>query len=188
MKRFALPHLVSWVLAAILWMLCAPWAAAQTDGNVLEHRVKAAYLYKFADYVEWPDSAFARPDAPFTIAVAGSEPVAAELVDLVPGRRAHGRPIAVRRVQGVDALAGVHILFIGRGEGALRAAALIRAAQQRSILVVTETEGPPPPGSAINFVIVDGRVRFDCSVEAGRAAGLTLSSRLLAVAQNVKTP
>jgi hypothetical protein len=188
MKRSALLHVLPWIFATILWGLYAPSAGAQTEErSALEHRIKAAYLYKFADYVEWPDSAFPRPDTDFIIAVAGSDPVASELAALVPGRRVQGRPIAVRRVQGTDSLAGVHMLFIGRGEGP-RAAALIRAAQQRSILVVTETEGHPPPGSAINFVIVEGRVRFDCSVEAARSAGLSLSSRLLSVAQSVRTP
>ena len=155
------------------------------EATTLERRVKAAFLYKFADFVEWPESALGRADSAFTIAVAGDDQVATELSELTARRTTSGRGVAVRRVRDVESLAGVHILFIGRAEAA-RLSQWLRAAQSRHILVVTETEGALTHGSVINFVLSDGRVRFEISLPSADRSGLVLSSRLLAVAHAVR--
>lgn len=153
---------------------------------MLEQRVKAAFLYKFAAYVDWPATAFARPDTPFTIAVAGAEPLAVELSQAVAGRSVNDRPVAVRRVKPGESLDGVHILFIAKSESA-RLAQLMKTAQTRSILTVTESEGALAQGSVINFVVTERRVRFEISLDSAEKSKLRLSSRLLAVAQQVHT-
>lgn len=147
--------------------------------------VKAAFLQKFANYVEWPASVLGAPDNPFVIAVMGAEDVAAELDKIVPGTVIHGRTAAVRRLKEGDPIAGVHLLFIGRGQANLRA--LVRAAQQHGTLVVTDAERGLEAGSAINFVLADERVGFEVSVEAAERSGLNVSSRLLNVARRVVT-
>ena len=164
---------------------CAWAAGADIEATALERRVKAAFLYKFADFVEWPDAAFGRPDSPLVIGVAGDEQVAAELGTLTAGRTVGGRSIAVRRVKEADTLAGVHILFIGRAE-ASRLSQWIRAVQGRPVLIVTETEGALAQGSMINFVLSEGRVRFEIALASADRSGLVLSSRLLAVAHYVR--
>jgi hypothetical protein len=161
-------------------------ARAQDDAAGLEQRVKAAFLYKFAGYVDWPPASFARPDTPFTIAVAGSEAIAAELTQAVAGRTVNERPITVKRLKPGESLAGVHILFVGRAESA-RLNQLAQAAQQRSVLIVTEAEGALGQGSVINFIMTDRRVRFEVSLDSAEKSGLKLSSRLLAVAQQIVT-
>jgi hypothetical protein len=163
------------------------WTArADEDAATLEDRVKAAYLYKFAGFVEWPAKSFTRPDTPVTIAVLGADPVVMELNQAVAGRTVNDRPLAVRRLRTGDSLAGVHILFVGKSESA-RLTQLAQATQPRSILTVTESDGALEQGSVINFVRADRRVRFEISVESAEKSGLRLSSRLLAVAQDVRT-
>ena len=173
---------------ALTWSIGWPAGAvlATDDVDVLEHRVKAAYLYKFAGYVEWPAESFAGPDTPVTIAVVGADPLAAELVQAVTGRTVNDRTVTARHLKPGDSLAGVHVLFIGKSESG-RLNQLAQTAQSRSILTVTDLEGALTRGSVINFIVVDRRVRFEISMESAEKSGLKLSSRLLAVAQQVRT-
>jgi hypothetical protein len=163
------------------------WAqGAADDAATLEQRVKAAFLYQFAGYVEWPPNSFAQADTPVTIAVLGNDPLAAELKQLVVNRTVAGRKVAVRQVKPGESLAGVHILFIGSAENA-RLGQLTQAGKARPVLTVTEADGALNQGSMINFVIVDRRVRFEVALDSAEKSGLRLSSRLLAVAQQVRT-
>ena len=165
------------------WLITA--AGAADDVRTLENRVKAAYLYRFAEYAEWPEGAFARRDTPVTIGVLGSETLADELSQAVVGRTINGRPVTVKRLKPGEPLAGVHVLFIGRSESA-RLNQLAQGAQPRSILTVTESDGALAQGSVINFIVADRRVRFEISLESAEKSKLRLSSRLLTVAQQVR--
>lgn len=156
----------------------APCAAAQV---ATEAAVKAAFLYKFAGYVEWPGTAFAAPDAPLVIATLAADEVAGELEAAVATRQVNGRRVIVRRLREGESPQGAHILFIGRREANQRAA--LRAAQQHAVLTVTETS--LEAGGAINFVLADDRVTFEVSLEAAERAGHRISSRMLAVARRV---
>ena len=161
-------------------------ASAAEDDATLEQRVKAAFLYQFTGYVEWPPATFAQAGTPVTIAVMGADLLAAELDQVVTGRMVGGRPVTVRRVKAGDSLAGVHILFVGVFENA-RLNQLAQATRSRPILMVTESEGALAQGSMINFILVDRRVRFEVALDPVEKSGLKLSSRLLAVAQQVRT-
>lgn len=173
--------ILAWFLGSPVWL-----ARAAEDAGLSEHRIKAAYLYQFARYVEWPEGSFAEPDAPLTIAVVGADEIAAELSQMVAGRTVDGRTISVKRLKAGDALADIHVLFIARGASAplLQVA---QSARSRSILTVTESVEAFARGSIINFTATDRRVRFEISLAAAEKSGLKLSSRLLAVAQQVHT-
>lgn len=154
------------------------------DAAVTEESVKAAFLYKFPGFVEWPAPALERPDEPVVVGVIGGNDVFIEL-GLIAQARKGGRPVTVRRVFDTSGIAGLHMLFIGARERG-RASELIRAAQQQGVLTVTEWDGALRLGSVINFVTSsDGRVRFEISLEPAEKSKLRLSSRLLAVAQQV---
>jgi hypothetical protein len=171
----------------VLLLLGAPVArAAENPDSVLERRVKAAFLWKFAGYVEWPSAAFAQPDSPIVIAVAGSDALADDVEEAVSGRRVGERPMRVRRLRAEGRLEGNHILFIARSVDRARTAELLGLAGGKPMLTVTESEHAPPPGSVINFFSVEDRVRFDISREAAEQNGLRLASQLLAVARQVK--
>ena len=159
-------------------------ASAFAQREATEAGVKAAFLYKFANYIEWPANAFASPSAPLVIGVMGSEEIAAELERLVPGRNVNGHPVAVKRLKSGESASGVHIVFVGREQGG--AAAAVHAAREQGALTVTETErGLEATGSAINFVSGGERVAFEVSLESAEKSGVRISSRMLAVAKRV---
>jgi hypothetical protein len=179
------PRLALVALVAMLLGTAAP-VRAQEASEAPERAVKAAFLYKFLGYVEWPPTALPHADTPFVIGIMGADEIAAELVQITTGRTVDNRSLVVRRLRDGDPLAGLHAIFVGRSEAA-RMAPLLRAAQQHGILTVTESPGALDLGSAINFLLLEGRVRFEISVDAAEKSGLKLSSRLLSVAQAVRT-
>ena len=160
-------------------------SSAETDA-LLERRVKAAFLYQFIPYVEWPAPP-AAPDAPVVIAVVGSDDVVAEINGVIGGRTASGRPVTVRRWREADLQTGPSVVYVRREESG-RLPAIARAAQATGTLVVSESETGLKQGSMINFQIAEGRVRFDVALPHVETAGLRISSRLLAVAREVRSP
>jgi hypothetical protein len=172
-------------LGAGLLLVCA-LAFAQPERERAEAQIKAAFLYKFGDFVEWPPRAFARPDSSFTIGVIGADAIATELQQAVSGRTVHERAVTVRRLKPADALSDVHVLFIGRSEGE-HLAAILAAARGLPLLVVTESADALAQGSTINFVQEGNRVRFDVALPPAERASLRISARLLAVARKVVT-
>lgn len=179
-RALALP-----LLAGLGTPLLAPTAAAAAAAAapMLERRVKAAFLYKFLGYADFPPQSFADPAAPVTIGVVGADDMAAELTRIAAGRVVAGRTIAVRGLREHDLAQPLHLLFVA-GLDAARAARLLRASP--ALLTVTECEGGLQLGSVINFTIVDERVRFDVSLDAADKNNVKLSSRLLTVANRVQ--
>jgi hypothetical protein len=159
-------------------------AATSETSAVLERRVKAALIHRFINYVEWPESAFNGPGAPFLIAVAGAEALVPELEELAAGRSVLDRPLAVRKLKESGSAKDVHILFVGRDE-ASQLPALLRAVPTNA-LIVTEWDDALQQGSVINFVLVDRHVRFEIALDTAQKRGIRLSSRLLSVAHRVR--
>jgi hypothetical protein len=159
-------------------------ARAQAGAAPRESAVKAAFLYKFGSFVDWPAGTFASGQEPLVIGVLGDEAVGDELAQLAAGRSVEGRPLTIRTLKDGEPPGPVHILFIG----AMRPAKLreLLAATAGPVLVVTQQEGALQAGSVINFVAEGGRVRFDASLTSAEARGLRLSARLLAVARLVE--
>jgi len=180
---------VAWcLLAYVLLVLVARSAPSPGVGDPSpqpEEEVKAAFLYKFLGYVEWPGSALGAASSPIVIGVLGADDIADELRSIVARRRVGQHPIEVRRVNERAALDGVNMLFIG-ASAARALSPLAREAQKRSVLLVTDFDNALSDGSVINLVVVDSRVRFEVSLEAAERSGLKLSSRMLAVAMWVR--
>jgi len=171
-------------MAACMLVLALGSGLAQAQGAASERGVKAAFVYKFLGYVEWPQAS-AQPDAPLAVGVIGADDLATELADVVRGRTVGARPVEVRILHQGDPPTGLSVLFIG-GSDKARIAALARAALARNVLVITETEGALDHGSVINLIVLDGRVRFEVSLDSAERAGLKVSSRMLAVAHLVR--
>jgi hypothetical protein len=159
----------------------ASWTSLAAEPS--PEATKAAFLHRFAAYIEWPDDA--ATDGPFVIGIAGDEGVANQLESLLPGVTVHGRVATVRRVTRVADLAGLHMLFVGAGEfkntRALRTAAL-----DQPILIVTDDEGGLDGGAVINFLESRDTVRFEISLIAADRARLKVDAALLAVAARVE--
>ena len=176
-----------WLGFICLWLLAA---AALAQPGRIESQVKAAYLYKFAGFVDWPPGAFARPDSPLLIGVAGDDAFAGQVEQLVDGRRAGGHPLHVRRLRRSDSPAGLHILFVA-GPGDAAGAGLLDAARGLPLLTVSDAAGAadasadPIPAGMIRFRIVDARLRFEVALRDVAPSGLKISARLLAAAWRV---
>ena len=145
--------------------------------------VKAAFLYRFTGYVDWPEAVLR--ESQFTIAVLGSAEVAEELTRVVARYRVKGLPARVRLVEAPAQASDAHLLYVGADyTGSLRD--VIDALGSRPVLVVTDRAGALEGGSVVNFLLIDRRVRFEVSVPAAQKAGLKVSSQLLAVAAHVR--
>jgi YfiR/HmsC-like len=156
-----------------------PGAAA---ASYSEDAVKAAYLYRFAGYIDWPADALA--ETPFTIAVFGAPGVADELQRLLPAHPINRGIAQVRQIKRVQDVGSAQILFVGSGHAdVLRT--LNSSATHQSILVVTDEEGGLNSGSVLNFLTIDRRVRFEISVTAAERSKLKISSDLLSVAVRI---
>ncbi|MBZ2207433.1 YfiR family protein [Massilia soli] len=155
---------------------------ADSAAQDMERKVKAAFLYKFLMFAEFPPTAFADPAAPMVIGVAADDAMARDLAQLVAGRTVNRRPVVVRALREDEAADGLHLLFVG-GSDAARLARIARPAAP--LLIVTEAANGLQHGSVINFRIVAERVRFDVSLEAADKNKIKLSSRLLTVANLV---
>jgi hypothetical protein len=166
-------------LMTALWAGSPAWAADTYSPNV----VKAAYLVRFAGYVDWPEQMPA--GTPFVIAVLGAPGVARELRHLLPGHPIHELNAEVREITGAQDLGKPQILYVGEGRAEyLRTA--VPARELASVLVVTDEEGGLNAGSALNFLTIDRRVRFEVSLTAADRSGLKISSDLLGVAVRVR--
>lgn len=178
-----------WLVVLLLVGLFGQEAQA-TEGDLAEYQIKAAFLCKFGQYIEWPAEAVAASgrELPFVIGVMAAAVVADELEQAARGQQVHGRPVQVRRIaRAAEAADGPSLVFIARSHLA-RAAEVLALLRDRPVLTVTESDAANPTGNdsaIVNFVVVDDKVRFDISLPAASRAGLRISARLLAVARNV---
>ena len=147
-----------------------------------EEEVKAAFLYHFGSYVQWPTTS----TEPVTIGVLGDDGVAARLDLFLRNRTIQNRPVEARRLSTANDIEGVEILYIGREhDGELEQ--LLAAVGDSPVLTVTDSDRGLDSGAIVNFQVIDERVRFEISVPASERAGLMLSSRLLSAAMRVRT-
>ena len=177
-------RLFKYALLLIFLQAFAESVWAVSDSALSENQIKAAYLYKFATYIEWPASAFPQTDSPVVIGIVGADEIATELNNLVTGRLVNGRVIQIKSLSVREPLSGVHILFIGQHE---RLTSLLESMQTQPVLIVTDTNNALDMGSIINFVLVDNHLRFEVSTAHADRCGLKISARLLGVAQKVET-
>ncbi|HUB98076.1 MAG TPA: YfiR family protein [Stellaceae bacterium] len=170
--------------ALALAIAAATSAAAALEAT--EPAIKAAYLYKFGFFVEWPQAAFTADNSPINLCIVGNDPFGSLLDDMVNGQKIGARPVVVRRMSTIAAKSGCHIVYMSNDQNAQASAAL---ASLRGSDVLTVTDRTADSGNnvgIINFVMKDNKVRFDIDDDAAASGGLTISSRLLNLALDVK--
>lgn len=168
---------VAW-LVAVISPLRAQTASA-------EYQLKAVFLFNFTQFVEWPSSAFADPEGPLVIGVLGADPFGARLDEAVQGEKINGHPLAVRRYRSVAEVGACHVLFICSSEKA-RLRDILARLRGRSILTVSDLEDFTPEGGVIRFMTERNRIKLRVNLGAAKAAGLTISSKLLRAAEVVE--
>jgi YfiR/HmsC-like len=149
-----------------------------------EYQVKAAFLYNFAKFVEWPSSSFSDASAPFRICVFGLDPFGQELHDITSEKTVNGRKLQVDQVADLQLARTCHILFIASSEKA-QLKRILESLRGTNVLTVGDSDGFAKLGVIINFVLENNRVQFEVNHKAAEQAGLNISSKLLSVAKLV---
>jgi hypothetical protein len=169
-----------WLL--VLSCVCPPVALA-AEAGAPEYGIKAAYIYKFMNFVEWPQAGAA--NGPITLCVAGKDPFGRILDQGFQGKRLGERVIVIQRVSELRLARGCQILFVGPiSEKEYRV--LQKEIQGAPVLSVSDDVEPPSRDATIVFRNVCGRILFDIRAEAARASGIEISSQLLKLARSTR--
>jgi hypothetical protein len=167
--------------------LASPLVSQQGSDEPLraqEYEVKAAFLYSFVKFVQWPRNALSGRDS-IEVAVLGRDPFGTRLDETLAGKTADGRPFRVKRVRTAREAENADILFLtSRMEESPQA--VLAALAGRPILTISDTPELDNAGAVILMVVEDRRVRFDVDLAAATRNGLTLSSHLLRLARRVE--
>lgn len=188
--RRSLAH--SWSLVAVLGPLNVVAAQEAEIDEIKSLKVKAAYLYNFGKFIEWPDTAFEGPNSAFVIAVVGSDPFGRILDETVSNKRVGDRPIRVVRLDWAKEdhrreLRRCHLVFVP-GDWSPDAERVRNHCAGRPILVVGDRDDYVLKGGMIGFVLESGRIRFELSREALDRAGLRAGAQLLKLARIIDGP
>jgi YfiR/HmsC-like len=171
-KRGALVLLLSSVLG---WGVFLSAGAIEAPS---EYQVEAVFVFNFSHFVEWPPQSFPEPSDPFVIGILGSDPFGSHLDEAVRGEQINGHPLLIRRFKSLADVDNCQILFIDRSENN-RIEQVLTALKGRSTLTVSPADGAAERGVMIQFATENSRIRLRINVESARAAGLTISSKLL---------
>lgn len=150
-----------------------------------EYQLKAAFLYNFTKFVEWPADRFENETSPIVIGVFGDNPFGDALELAVADRMVNGRPISIRMLTRVDEARSVHVVFVGT-ESEAGLGELMAAVREAGVLTVGESPQFAALGGIIDFTIEGNRVRFEINQAAGKRAGLRISAQLLKLATTVR--
>jgi len=172
------------VLRALLLVWLAGVVPALAGGPT-EYQVKAVFLFNFAQFVVWPAQAFGAADAPFSICIVGADPFGTDLDATVRGENVQGHPFVVRRYRNPgDIESACHIVFIGASQ-LTQLETIVKSLGDRAILTVSDIDHSAERGAMIQFASEHNRLRLRINVAAAKAAGLTISSKLLRPSQIV---
>jgi hypothetical protein len=173
----SLPSLVP--LFLLLLLAGCAWAQPRSAG---EYQVKAAFLYNFAKFVDWPPDAFPQPSAPLHLCVFGEDPFGGELERIVHEKIVAGHPLRVLQPKRIAQARGCHILFVSSWDPK-EVHSLLEALKGSSTLTVGETREFTRLGGMITFLLASGRVRFEINPDAAHEARLKISAKLLSLAR-----
>jgi len=173
------------VLAAVL-IVVAPFTRAQ-DSPPSEYQLKAAFLFSFAKFVDWPPRSFASQQSPFAICILGADPFGTAIDDTLRGKTIGEHPVVIERVKEPSNVRHCQILFISSAEKH-RLAEILMALQGANILIVGESEHFADSGGTIELMLEQNHIRFAINTDAAESSGLRISSKLLALAKVVHNP
>jgi len=170
------------LICATLAITCRAQTASSPNSS--EYLIKAGFTYNFAKLVQWPASAFPRPDSPIVIGILGTDPFAGTLDQVLSGKTVNGRDLVVKHLKWGAELKECNILFVSTSETP-RMDEIFRMVKGLHILTIGETPNFAQRGGIINFVLEDEKVHFEVNVDAAKEADINISSRLLTLARIV---
>jgi hypothetical protein len=166
-------------LIVILWF----GLSLRADSQVTETEIKAAYLYNFTKFIEWP--ATVPTSEPFRLCIVNDEGLKRAIDRTIEGEFANGRALQSIAPRTPEEASACQVLFIGRTEPE-RAAKFLAATANLPVLAVSDSSPPPLPGIDVAFVLEEHRLRFDVNLSSAERRGLRISSKLLRVARQVR--
>jgi YfiR/HmsC-like len=173
------------IAIAIVCSLLSVLEVSAQGAKPTDYQVKAAYLYNFGRFVEWPANAAATEGSSFTICVLGDDPFGQALDATLAGETIANQKVTARRISSLQTGADCRILFISSSE-ANRLNKIIEALDKNAVLTVSDIPQFSQHQGMIQFVLEENRIRFEVNLTATQRAGLTLSSELLKVATAVR--
>jgi hypothetical protein len=172
-------------LTAALGLLAVCPARAQEPPKAPEYRIKAAFLYNFTLYTEWPAQSFEKSDSPLVLTIAGDDPFGGELDAAVRGKTVRGRAVEIHHVAQAAEVSRCHLLFLSNAQ-ARNLPQVLHRFEELPPLTVGETEDFTRIGGAIRFFIEGNKVRFEVNTDAVARARVKMSSKLLSLAKIVR--
>jgi YfiR/HmsC-like len=174
------------IFAALI--LVASWpgtAFGQEQGSVInrEYSIKAAFLYHFSTYIEWPESARPREGEPFVIGVYRHNPFGAALDQIAQQKKLAGHAIEIRLIKSIEEIAGCQILFVPASVTVAEQAALLKVTRSAPVFVVGESDDFVARGGDAQFFLEGNKVRFAFGEGAAERSDLKVSSKLLTLAK-----
>jgi len=185
-SRFAevFRFVVTLLLMPALLLFSHPGGAQEAQPS--EYQVKAAFIFNFAKFVEWPSTAFAKDNSPLIIGVLGENPFGGDLERFLRDKTVNDHPLTMRECRTVDEAKKCHILFISASEKR-RLPEILKTLQGINVLTISETDGFIETGGIVNFVSEANKIRFQINADSARSAGLKISSKLLSLASSRRT-
>ena len=155
--------------------------AVRAQDSPSEYELKAAFVYNFAKFVDWPPSVYSKPESPFAICILGDDPFGSVIDDTLRGKTIADHPVVIRRDKDAAAARRCQIVFVSASEKH-RLPNIFESLKGASVLVVGDVDGFAAAGGAIELTLENSRVGFDINPGAAAGAGLHISSKLLALA------
>ena len=175
-----------WWAIALPILLSIPSEGGANPTTDSEYELKAAFLYNFAKFVDWPEHSFSESRDALTIGLLGNDPFGEILDDTVRGKSINGRKFRIKRLKSHDQIKDCHVLYVGHSTERTTVD-IISYLEGLNVLSVSDIEDFAEQGGIINFIFVQNRIGFVINEEAARVAGLKISSKLLQVASVVVT-
>jgi uncharacterized protein DUF4154 len=181
------PESYAWLmlLIAVCALIYSTPATLADSPSFTEYQVKAAFLYNFARFVEWPADAFPDARAPILLGIVGEDPFGGAMEQAVNGKTINGRELVLKRVARQQDFKEFHMLFVSSSE-ARHLSQILESLKGKAVLTVGETEGFAQSGGVINFTLEENKVHFEINVDTAERSHLKISSKLLALAKVVK--
>lgn len=158
---------------------------AQRSCQLPEYDVKAAFLYKFALFIDWPEKAFAETSSSFIFGILGNDPFDKTIDEMLSNKKIKGKSIIIKRYASYKEIDNCHVLFISKSKRH-RLKTIFRYLATKPILTVGETPGFADAGGIINFIHQNKNIRFEINNESAQKHHLNISSKLLRLAKIIK--
>jgi hypothetical protein len=171
----------SFLSLGLIWLLLVGGAGSAQESPPTEYQIKAAFLFNFAKFVQWPPAAFAGMTSPIVIGILGENPFHDDLARTIRNKSIDEHPLVIKEFRSPTEATNCHILFISTSEKN-RLPEIFKGLKGASVLTVGEMDHFTESGGMINFVLMGKKIRFQINHDEATRAGLKISSKLMSLA------